>query len=63
MIFHDVVNSSDTAALTPAFPIIATHCGYRWGASWMRSNAFVASPMGRPPRIFSVSLPTSRTLL
>ena len=30
MIFHDVVNSSDTPALTPAFPIIAAHCGYRW---------------------------------
>ena len=50
MIFHDVVNSSDTPALTPAFPIIATHRGYRWGASSMRSNALAASPIGRPPQ-------------
>jgi hypothetical protein len=63
MIFHDVVNSRAAPALTPALPIIAAHGGYRWGASWMRSNALVASLMGRPPRIFSASLPTSRTLL
>jgi hypothetical protein len=44
-----VVNSIAAPALTPAFPIIATHRGYRWSASWIRSNAIVASSMERPP--------------
>jgi hypothetical protein len=57
MIFHDVVNSSDIPALTPAFPITATHCGYPWEASWMRSNALVASTIGRPPRILRPACP------
>ena len=29
MIFHDVVHSSDTPALTPAFPIAAPTAGIR----------------------------------
>lgn len=63
MTFHEVVKSSTTPAPTPAFPAVATHAGYLWLASQIRSKMASASASGRPRWMSLHSVIRARTRL